>query len=448
MGGYGDFPVRTGMLAQQSAGEGVSYERGCMALADKDGVTGGEMSIGALLRAVEGAAPVESIDVIARNLADRFRAASVAFLFADLAGHELVQLTASGAASPGRDAEHIPRFGSVYEEVLRTQQLHQEPAGAGSAQRVIVPVTNRGDSIGVLELIVPRTDEAMLRYIRDAAHALAYIIVTDGRFTDLYKWGRRPRPVSLAAEIQYQLLPSASCCEAAQFTIAAALVPADRVAGDTYDYTLDRDTLQLSITDTEGHDVRSALLASLLMGALRGARRAGHGLAEQARQANQALLDYSGGAIATGQLMRISLTGNSFQLVNAGHPWPLRLRDGQTTEIGLEIDFLFGAHNGSYRVQDIELRPGDRLILFTDGMHERDAATVRLPALIEQTAHLHPREAVRALTAAVIDACHNHLQDDATIVCLDWYGSQHHRRHTSGGADSTSTSAATADQDA
>jgi hypothetical protein len=330
-----------------------------MALAGKDTVTGEEISLGALLRAAEDAAPVESVEVIAHHLADRFSAASVAFWFADLAGQELVQLTASGKASAGLGDGRIPRPGSVYDEVLRTQQQHREPAGDRSGQRVIVPVTNRGDSIGVLELMVPRTDEAMLAYLREAAHALAYIIVTDGRFTDLYTWSRRTRPVSLAAEIQYQLLPSASCCEAAQFTIAAALVPADRVAGDTYDYTLDHDTLQLSITDTEGHDVRSALLASLLVGALRGARRAGHGLAEQARQANQALLDHSDGAIAIGQLMRISLTGNSFQLVNAGHPWPLRLRNGQAAEVGLKIDFLFGTIGGLLTVERVGVMPDD-----------------------------------------------------------------------------------------
>jgi serine phosphatase RsbU (regulator of sigma subunit) len=98
--------------------------------------------------------------------------------------------------------------------------------------------------------------------------------------------------MSLAAEIQHQLLPSASCCEAAQFTVAGALVPADDIGGDTYDYTQDRGTLHLSITDATGHDVASALTATLLVGALRRARRAGRDLAEQVRQANQALLDH------------------------------------------------------------------------------------------------------------------------------------------------------------
>ena len=268
--------------------------------ADQDGLASDEMSMGGMLRAVEDTAPVESVDVIARNLADHIHAASVAFLFADLAGHELVHFTASSAAGPDRDAERIPRPGSVYDEVLRTQQLHQEPAGEGSAQRVIVPVTNRGDSIGVLELVVPHTDEAVLRYIRDAAHALAYIIVTDGRFTDLYKWAGVP---GLPA---WPLRSSTSCCpqrpavrrpsspsprRSCPPTVSPGIPTTSRWTATPCSCPLPTWKVTMS---------RSALLASLLMGALRGARRAGHCLPKQARQANQALLDYSGGAIATG----------------------------------------------------------------------------------------------------------------------------------------------------
>ncbi len=83
---------------------------------------------------------------------------------------------------------------------------------------MVAPVTNRGDCIGVLDLSVPYADDAVREAVAQAAHALAYIVVTDRRFTDLYHWGRRTTAVSLAAEIQHQLLPSASCCEAAQFT--------------------------------------------------------------------------------------------------------------------------------------------------------------------------------------------------------------------------------------
>ncbi|KPI32807.1 serine phosphatase [Actinobacteria bacterium OV320] len=386
---------------------------------------GGDLELGELLAAAEAAPPGESVDVVAHDLQKRFGAERVSFLFVDLIGQRLVRLVAAGGevADDADDAEPIDLHGSVYDRVLRSQRQHVEPDGQGG-RRVITPVTNRGDCIGVLEVTLQSADDTVLRQVRDAAHALAYIIVTDRRFTDLYHLGRRTTETSLAAEIQHQLLPSAPCCEADEFTLAAGLVPADDIGGDTYDYTLDRGTLHLSITDAMGHDTNSALLATLLVGALRRARRSGCDALKQARHAHEALLSHGRG-LATGQLLCVDLETGLCELVNAGHPRPLRLRDGIVEEVRLAVNLPFGVvAPTAYRVQELQLRPGDRLVLLTDGMQDRDAAAVDLPSVIHDTRALHPREAVRGLTAAVLDACRGNLRDDATVLILDWHGNR------------------------
>ncbi|MFF1711483.1 PP2C family protein-serine/threonine phosphatase [Streptomyces sp. NPDC058268] len=388
---------------------------------------GRDLELGELLAAAESAPPGESVSVIAHDLRKRFGAERVSFLFADLMGQRLLRLSAPDEGEWTEAAQRSDLQGSVYDTVLRSQRQHVESDGQGG-RLVISPVTNRGDCIGVLEVTLQYADDTVLKQISEAAHALAYIIVTDRRFTDLYQAGRRTTRTSLAAEIQHQLLPSASCCEAPQFTLAAGLVPADDIGGDTYDYTLDRETLHLSITDAMGHDTDSALLATLVTGALRGARRTGCDALAQARSAHEALLAHGHG-LATGQLLCIRLETGTCELVNAGHPWPLLLRDGdtETQEIKLEVNLPFGvAAPNSYRLQKLQLHPGDRLVLLTDGMQERGAADADLASLVRDSRAAHPREAVRTLTTAVLDACRGNLKDDATILILDWHGAAVH----------------------
>ncbi|WP_241038244.1 PP2C family protein-serine/threonine phosphatase [Blastococcus litoris] len=399
------------------------------------------IDVGALLQQVEAAAPIDAVEVVAAELGRMVDARAVNLLVADFSGRAVVRLTSAelveGARAQGSErAETLPLPGTRYEHVLRTQQADVEPVGDGA--RVLVPVTDRGDAIGLLQLDLPRYPSAdEVEDISGAAHALAYVLIAARRHTDVFEWGQRSTPFVLAAEIQRRLLPPAYTCEAGQFTLAGWLEPAATVGGDTFDYSLDRDTLQLSITDAVGHQVQSALVATLLVGALRNARRRGLGLADQAGYANDALAENAGpGQFVTGQLLQVDLHRGTAGIVNAGHTLPLRLRDGRVEEIGLRIEPPFGVVPGrSFEVQPFPLEPGDRLVFLTDGMLERNAASLDVAAALACSADLHPREVVHELGAAVLRATGGDLRDDATMVCLDWYGGPQRDRVTEFGAD-------------
>jgi serine phosphatase RsbU (regulator of sigma subunit) len=400
------------------------------------------IDVGALLEKVESAAPIDAVEAVASTLREMLDARAVTLLIADFSGRAVVRLTSSmhgveGGRSQGvEQAEKVPLGGTLYERVLRTQQADVTAVDDGAC--LVVPVTDRGDAIGLLELTLPRFPSAeAVTDIGSAAHALAYVLIAARRHTDVFEWGQRSTPFALAAEIQRRLLPAAYTCEAGQFTLAGWLEPASSVGGDTFDYTLDRNCLQLSITDAVGHQVSAALLATLLVGGLRNGRRRGMDLGEQAAYANDSLAENAApGQFVTGQLMRIDLRAGTAGIVNAGHPFPLRLRGGRVEEIPLDIEAPFGVLPGkTFTVQPFPLEPGDRIILLTDGMQERNAVNLDVAAALADTADLHPREVVHALGAAVLHETGGDLRDDATMVCLDWYGGPPRGRNSEQGAD-------------
>jgi serine phosphatase RsbU (regulator of sigma subunit) len=99
------------------------------------------------------------------------------------------------------------------------------------------------------------------------------------------------------------------------------------------------------------------------------------------------------------------------------------MRDGRVEDIELVADPPFGIlPDIGYRVQPMVLLPGDRLVFVTDGVLERNAAAADVVGLVAATSDLHPREVVQEITRAILRAVDGKLRDDATTLCLDWYG--------------------------
>jgi serine phosphatase RsbU (regulator of sigma subunit) len=399
------------------------------------------LNLNALLAAVEAAPPVAAVDVLAAALADAIGAREVSFLIADFSGQSLIRLGHSGGKGAlrlqGREtAERVPLAGTPQGRALAAQVVEVIAEDRGA--RLFAPVTSRGEAVGVLELGLENFPlEQTVADVALAAHFLAYVVIANRRYTDLFEWGQRSVPLSLAAEIQHRLLPGAFTCEAGQFTLAAWLQPAGEIGGDTFDFSLERDALHVSLTDAMGHTMDAALLATVLVGGLRNARRQGVELAKQAQLANDALAEQAGESqFVTGLLVRIDLARALAGIVNAGHPPPLRLRSGQVERVHLEADRPFGLQaGGSYQVQTLQLEVGDRLMFVTDGMLERDAADMNMAAILTEGSTMHAREAVQHLTQAVLQASGGRLRDDATALCLDWHGGPPRDREATSGAN-------------
>lgn len=405
-----------------------------MAVAGADDV---RLDLRGLLAAVEAAPPVDAVDVMAAELARMLDATEVSLLVANLSGTAAVRMShvngGEGRTADGRNerTESFPLDGSVHHRVLTSQEQHVERDGAG--WRILVPVTERGDAIGILELTVSYSpDTETLGYVTSAAHALAYTLIAARRHTDLFEWAQRDVPFSLPAEIQRRLLPDSYTIEGGPFTLAGWLEPAASVGGDTFDYSLDREYLYASITDAMGHSIGAAWLATLTVGSLRNTRRSVASPGEQADTANAALIAAAApDQFVTGQILRIRIADGAVDIVNAGHPSPYLLRAGTAAALDLTPGLPLGVGRDAYDTHRLQLEPGDRLLIVTDGFLERNANFAVSDVLV-QSADRHPREVVRELSRNLLAATGGELRDDATVLCIDWYGPRGVRNATGG----------------
>ncbi|TWG13288.1 stage II sporulation protein E [Micromonospora palomenae] len=305
---------------------------------------------------------------------------------------------------------------------------HQEPIVAGGIGWF--PVGMRGERRGVLRLAPVADDPAQVEELAAIATALGHELAAVSAGTDVYRASRRARRLTLAAEMQWELLPGRSRIRPS-FSLAGQLEPAYAVRGDSFDWSDDGHRVWLATINGSGEGVAAALLTSLATYALRNARRGGLGLADQAALADQAIYAlHRGEQHLSALLMELDLASGKLTVVDAGSPRLVRLRDGEISEQVLEKQFPLGMFEGTdYQEQCFELRRGDRLFVLSDGVIDATGENVRygetaLDRFLRRTGPMEPLDAVRSLLGDLRAFVAGDLIDDAVVVCLDWTGPQ------------------------
>lgn len=308
----------------------------------------------------------------------------------------------------------------------------QRPAG----MRVWAPVVEGSDRTGVLALTVPETTDDVMQACEELGLFAGYLIATQSRFTDLYSLYRRRRSLSLAASMQWDLLPPL-VLKTQRMTLAGVLEPAYDVGGDCFDYALNHTVFDMAIFDAMGHGLQAALVASLAVGSYRHDRRENHPLEAMHCALETALArQFQGAVFATGLLARIELDTGMMTWTNAGHPPPILIRGGTALgELHCQPTVPWGLATMTDTVGDpptatARLEPGDRVLFYTDGVVEahlpgqEQFGVDRLVELITQHSsdQEEAEEIVRLVVGAVLDHQSDELPDDATVVLFQWNG--------------------------
>ncbi|MFI6332049.1 PP2C family protein-serine/threonine phosphatase [Micromonospora chersina] len=305
---------------------------------------------------------------------------------------------------------------------------HQEPIVAEGTGWF--PVGMRGERRGVLRLSPVPADPADLAALDAVATALGHELAAVAATTDIYLTARRSRRLTLAAEMQWELLPGRSRIRPS-FSLAGQLEPAYAVRGDGFDWSDDGHRLWLSVVNGSGEGVAASMLTSLATHALRNARRARLGLADQAALADQAIYAlHRGEQHLSALLLELDLATGMLTVVDAGSPRLVLLRDGEVSEQVLDKQFPLGMFEGTdYREQQFQLQRGDRLFVVSDGVIDATSERIRygetaLDRFLRRTGPMEPLDAVRSLIGDLRAFVAGDLVDDAVVVCLDWLGPQ------------------------
>ncbi len=301
------------------------------------------------------------------------------------------------------------------------------------AVRVWVPLVERGERTGVVALTVPEATEPVVADCVRLGRFAGLLVRSFTRATDLVHLTRRRRTMTLAAGMQWDLLPPLTV-RSSQALACGRLEPAYEIAGDAFDYAINDTHLHAAVWDGMGHGVASTLMTTLAVGAYRHARRSGLTLGATYNAVGQAILDeYHGEAFVTAALARLDLESGRLEWTNAGHPTPLLLRAQRVVgQLRCTPSLPLGLGGDCREVATESLEPGDCVLFFTDGVVEGRSHTGeefgvdRLADAWERQAasRQEPDEVLRRLVDEVLTYNAGKLRDDASLMLVAWSGAR------------------------
>ena len=381
--------------------------------------------IGDMVRRTHRTAPGDLASLVAGSAAAAGLADTVIYL-ADYGQTRLLPLPYPGM--PPRVALGIE--GTLAGRAYQTGQTQTADSGPGT-RRVWRPRTEGSERLGVLEVATLAADPIPVGIeLEHFADLVAALLVTRWAYGDVFELVRRVRPMRLPAEIQWRLLPPTAVCTD-RVSLCGLLEPWDEVGGDAFDYAINDGRLHVALFDAMGHGLGATLLATVAVGAYRNSRRARLDLPGKYAAIDRAVAGHFGGEqFVTGVLLDLDVTTGALSWVSAGHLPPLLLRHERqvrlpparpATPLGL------GFTPGPPPLHSLQLEPGDRLVLYTVGVVEArrkgqffsDERLADFLVRASASGHAGP-EVLRRLIRAVLEHQDGVLQDDATVLLLEW----------------------------
>ncbi|KUL64728.1 MULTISPECIES: PP2C family protein-serine/threonine phosphatase [Streptomyces] len=382
-----------------------------------------EQSLDELLRAAHEASPAELSGALDRYTAAMHMGHAVVFLI-DLQQRLLIPLD--------EDVSRLNLDDSLAGFAYRTSTVRVKEDNRGGLD-VWLPLMNGAERLGVLQLRMDSLDALTLWRCRTLASLLSLVITSKRTSIDSFARRTRTRSMELPTEMVRAFLPPRSI-GTGRVISTAVLEPAYELGGDAFDHSFTEDILHATILDAMGHDLASGLTTSVAMAGSRNARRIGADLAELVTTVDEALNKWLPDQFCTGVFLRLHMPSGALRWSNCGHPTPLVIRRRRLLDKELEraseppLGLPPRLSAAPRRIHETALEPGDRILLYTDGVVEsRDEGGEQFGLerfadhiIRSMAAGENAPEVLRLLIHAILDHGHSRLSDDATILMIEW----------------------------